>query len=108
VRASPRPGALSARSGATGAKPFNAKLVFPVYGVEEIGERSNAFRASQKQKAVRIERVMKNRDHLSLQNRVQVNQYVPATNQLHVGKRRVGKEVLARKNAHVPNGLAVL
>src|SRR5258707_5091962 len=46
---------------------------------------------------------MQSRNDTSLQNRSQIDQQVPATYQIEIGKRWVFDQVLFSKNAHIPN-----
>ena len=90
----------------SGGQLLRIDLVLSIYDLEEIRKPANAFRVSQHQNAVRIESVMEDWHDLLLQNRVHIDQHVPATDQVHVGKWRVGKDVVASENTHLPNRLA--
>ena len=49
---------------------------------------------------------MKGWNHLPLQTRLEVNQEVAATDHIHARERRVGKDVVMRKNHPFPHRLA--
>ena len=55
---------------------------------------------------MRIQRVVENRDHLLLHRRAEIDQHIAATDEVHLGKRRVVDDILPRKDAHVADGLA--
>src|SRR3954462_10989578 len=51
---------------------------------------------------------MEKRDNLALQNRAEVNQYIPAGDEIQVREGRINEHILARKNAQVPDGFVNL
>src|SRR5262245_66670743 len=49
---------------------------------------------------------MQQRQDLFLQNRLEVDQQIAATDQVHMRERRIGDDVLSREDAHVAERLA--
>ncbi len=66
---------------------------------EEVAGRCDGFRVPQQKQPGGIQAVMEHRQDLALQRRVQVNQQIPATDEIHVPKRRIVDYVLPGKNA---------
>src|SRR5258708_23596737 len=69
-------------------------FVLLVRRLKKLGETADGFRRAQKQKSLRLERVMESGQRLLLQTRLQINQEVAATDQVHARERRVGDEIL--------------
>lgn len=86
-------------------RPLQVDLVRAVHEVEEIAVLSHGFRRAEHEEPRRLERVMEDREDALLERRRQVDQHVPAGDQVEVRERRVGGEVLPREDAHVPDVL---
>ena len=74
---------------------------FAVQRGEEVGRSADGLRAPQKQDAAGIQAVVKERQELLLQLRVQVDQQVPAGQDVELGEGRVHDEVLRGKDHHL-------
>ena len=84
--------------------PVNPRL--GVQGGEEIGERADRLGAPQKQDAAGVEAVVKERDELFLELRGQVDQEVPADQDVELREGRVHDDVLGGKDRHLADLLA--
>ena len=80
-------------------------LVLLVHRLEQIGEAADGFRGAQEQKSLRLERVMERGERLLLQARLEINQQVAATDEIHARKRRVADEVLPGEDDHLAQRL---
>src|SRR5262249_43840855 len=69
------------------------------------GEPAHTLRTPEHEKTVRVQCEMKDGDQSLLQNRAQVDQQIPATDQVDAGERRVLHRVLLRKEADLVDGL---
>jgi hypothetical protein len=49
---------------------------------------------------------MKEREHLALQNWLQVDQDVPAADKVHLGERWIADQVVLREDAHIADTFA--
>ena len=58
-----------------------------------------------KQKPLRLERVMESRERLLLQTRLQINQQITATDQVHARERRIADEILPGEDDHLAQRL---
>ena len=81
-------------------------LVLLVHRLEQVGEAADGFRGAQKQKSLRLERVMERGERLLLQARLEINQQVAATDEVHARERRVADEVLPGEDDHLAQRLA--
>ena len=77
-----------------------------IHGCEKVAGRADALRSAEYQKAAGPRGIVKQRNHFSLQDRFQINQQIPATNQIHLGEWRVAQDVMLSKDAQVPDALA--
>ena len=75
---------------------------------EEGRHLADALGGAEHQEPGRRERVVKRREHPFLQPGFQVDQHVPAADEVHARERRVPSEVVAREHAHLADGLADL
>ena len=75
---------------------------------EEVGKAADGLRVPQKQEAAGIQTVVKQRQQLFLQLRGQVDEQVPAAQDVELGEGRIHDEVLRGKDHHLPDGLADL
>src|ERR1039458_6600164 len=66
-------------------------------------EASRSLSAAEQQTAVGMQRLEQGMDHAFLQGGFQIDQQIPATDQIHSGKRGVGGEVLRGENAAIPD-----
>src|SRR6185312_7268196 len=73
-----------------------------------VGKCAQAFRSTQHEISIWLKRVMERGNHPLLQGRAEINQKVPATHQVQVGKGRILGDVLVSKNAHFADGLVDL
>ena len=87
---------------------FGIKPVLLVEEVKHFGRTANRFRRAQQQTAGQLEGVMESGHDFFLEKGPQVNEHIPATDQVQVGERRIGDEVLTCENTHVPNKFADL
>lgn len=71
-----------------------------VFEGEEIFVFAHGLRAAQQWKALRLERVVKNRNDLFLQRRLEVDEHVAAAHPIHPRKGRVARHIVAGKDAH--------
>ena len=74
---------------------------FAVQRGKEVGKTADALRAAQKQDAAGIQAVVKEREELLLQLRGQVDQQVPAAQDVELGEGRIHDEVLRGKDHHL-------
>ena len=81
-------------------------LVLLVHRLEEIGEAADRFRGAQEQEPAGLERVVERGQHLLLQARLEIDQQVAATDEVHARERRIGDEVLPREDHHLAQRLA--
>ena len=73
--------------------------------LEEEREATDRLRRAQKQKPVRLERVVEHREHLLLQTRFQVDQQVPTADEVDTRERRITDEILPRKDDYLAQRL---
>src|SRR5262249_32421481 len=76
-------------------------LRFLVHQLEHITENAHRFGWAKNEIAARIKRVMKDRQTTSLQLHPEINQNIPAADQIEPRKRRIGGDVLFCKRADV-------
>ncbi len=79
-----------------------------ILGDEMLFGLSDAFGASQKQMAVTRQAEMENPQHLGLQGGVEINQHIPAGDQIETQEWRVADQVVTREHDHVAQVLAGL
>src|SRR3954469_11017671 len=89
----------------SGGGLFPVDFMFAIDGFEKFGERADGLGSTEKEKAVGLEGIMKDREHFSLQRAIEINENVAATDQVHVRKRRIIKEILPRENDGVAQAL---
>ena len=82
---------------AGGLPPIDAVLA--VQRLEELGERSDRLRRPQDQDAIRLQRVVEERDHALLQDRSQVDEHVAAGDEIEMGEGRILGDVLPGEHA---------
>src|SRR5262245_11826688 len=81
-----------------------AASIKPVLAVERdepLAMAGYCLLASQKQVAARPQRIMKQRNDLPLQTRLEVDQQVAARDQIETRKRRIANNAVIRKDAHI-------
>ena len=83
---------------------FLVDLVFLVDQREQVLERSQAFRRPQHQVPARFQGIVKSGNGALLQNGAEIDQQIPATDQVQIGERRVLDDILLCENAHFPDG----
>ncbi len=66
------------------------------------------FRGPKNEASVRLQRIAKCGDDALLQRRREIDQEIPATDQIHPRQRGIFGDVVPRKNAHLANGAADL
>ncbi len=81
-------------------------LVFLVHRLEQVGEPADRFRGAQEQEPAGLERVMERGQRLLLEGRLQIDEQVAATDQVHAREGRIGDEVLPREDDHLAQRLA--
>jgi len=69
---------------------------------------TNAFRLAEQQEPSRLQSVVENGKNLLLQQRSKIDEEVPATDKVQLGKRGILDKVLLCKDAHFTNPLAHL
>ena len=69
--------------------------------LEEVREAAHGLRRAEQQKAVRVQRVVENRDHALLHRRAEIDQHVPATDEVHFREGRIRHDILPRKDAEI-------
>src|SRR5215813_13604127 len=77
-----------------------------VIRLEQFRGRAGSLRVAQPENPRRVEGVMQQRQDLFLQDRLEVDQQVAATDQIHPREWWVGDDVLSREDAHVAERLA--
>jgi hypothetical protein len=87
---------------------FLVNLVLLVHQREQILERSQAFRRPQHQIAAWLQGIEKRGNGALLQNRAEINQQIPAADQIQVGKGRVLNDILSGEYAQFPDGFVDL
>src|SRR5882672_8329250 len=75
-------------------------FVLFVHRLKQVGEAADGFRRAQKQKPVRLERIMKSGQRLLLQTRLKINEEVATTDKVHARERRVADEILPGEDDH--------
>lgn len=80
-------------------------LVLLVYRLEEIGEATDGFRRSEIEESPGLERVMKHREQLLLQARLEIDEQVAAAKQVHAREGWIAGEVLPGEDHHLAQGL---
>ena len=91
-----------------GRPELPVELRFALQRREEVGKAADGLRVPQKQEAAGIQTVVKERQQFFLQLRGQVDQQVPAAQDVELGEGRIHDEVLRGKDHHLPDGLADL
>ena len=81
-------------------------LVLAVHRLEQIGEAPDGFGSAQQQESARAQRIVERGQRLLLQGRLQIDQQVAATHDIHAREGRVGDQVLAREDHHLAQALA--
>ena len=81
------------------------ELRLAVEGREEVEELADALGGAEEEHAVRVERVVKERDELLLEVRAEVDEEVAAADQIELGERRVLDQVVLREHEHVAEAL---
>src|SRR5687768_2971352 len=76
--------------------------MLPVHRCKKIVALSNCFGFSEKKMSLRIQREMKHAQQFVLNFRFEVNQEISATDQVHMGKWRVGDKVMLGKHHTFP------
>jgi len=79
--------------------------VLLVHRLEELREAPDGFRRAQIQEAARLERVVKDGEHLLLQARLEIDQQVAATDDVHARERGIADDVLSGEDDHLAQGL---
>ena len=96
-----------AAGGTPGSAGFlGVDLVLLVHRLEQVGEAADRFRCAQEQEPSGLERVVERGERLLLQARLEIDQQVPATDEIHARERRVADEVLPREHDHLAQRLA--
>ena len=72
--------------------------VLPIHRLEEIGEPADCLARAQKQESIRAQRIMERRQDLLLQTRLDIDEQVAATDQVHAREGRIADEILPRKD----------
>src|SRR5689334_23923269 len=72
-------------------------FVLFVRRLKQIGKPADRFRRAQKQESVWFERVMKSGHRLLLQTRLEIDQQVAATDQVHPREWRIADHILPRE-----------
>src|SRR5262249_46665716 len=85
----------------TGHDFFCVNLCALVHQLEEIAEHADRFRRTEQQITAGIERVMKDRHRAFLQLRPQIDQNVPATDEIQSREWWIGSDILPSKGAYV-------
>jgi hypothetical protein len=88
------------------APHLHVQLELAVLGLEELPARPHALRRAEPEDALGLERIVQDRHDALLQRRLQVDQQVPAADQVHPRERRVGEGVVPREYAYVADRLA--
>ena len=82
---------------------------FAVHKVKNFGTRSEqTLGISHQQEPALFQGIVEDRNDLLLQNGTEINQHIPATDQIHAGEGRIAEDILAREDAHVANRLGNL
>src|SRR5512133_685180 len=81
-------------------------LLLLVRRAEQVGVVADGFRSAEKEDSLRLERVMKGGDRLLLQSRLEVDQDVSATDEVHAREGRIVDEILPGEDHHFPQRLA--
>jgi hypothetical protein len=79
---------------------INARFV--IERVEQAGKTTHGLGAPQHQQAVMIQRIIEHRHQLLLQCGSEIDQQIAAGEEVDFRERRVGDDVLRRKNDHLP------
>src|SRR3569623_733414 len=75
------------------------QFVFAVDGNEQIGVVASAFRRAEQQGAVGLQRVMKDSQQTCLHFLLEIDQYIPTTDEIKIREWRVFQQILRRENA---------
>src|ERR1700723_1785 len=79
-------------------------LALAVYEIENFRARSEqAFAIPDQQKPVFFQSVVENRNNPLLESGTQIDQNIPATDQVHARERRIVEYILPRENAYITN-----
>ena len=79
--------------------------MFPVQGREQVRRRARGLRRPQQQDARGQQGVVEQRHHPLLHAGLEVDEHVPAADQVHAAERRIPGQVVPREDAHVADGL---
>src|SRR5262249_8066930 len=79
-----------------------------VHRQEQVGERANRLGGAQQQEAARIQPVVQHGQHALLQGHVEIDQDVPATDQVEPGEGRIDGQVVPGEDAQIAHRLADL
>ena len=80
------------------------QLPFGIQRLEIVGHFAGGFAGAQQHQSAGIEREIEKLQHLALQNRLQVDQQIAATEQGNVGKRRILDQIMLSEHHHFPDG----
>src|SRR5260221_3044441 len=80
-------------------------FVFSIDGLKKLFKPANGLGLAQEQKAFWLEGVVQGRQNLSLQVRLEINQQIPATDQVYPREGRVAQKIVPGENKHVANEL---
>ena len=94
--------------GGMGRRKPLVQLRFPFERAKEVGERTRGLRAAQEQNATWIQGEMKDRHKSLLQIRGQIDQEIPATQDVELAEGRVHHQVLRGKDHHLTDCLCHL
>src|SRR5260370_2542071 len=88
-----------------GCGRFSAiNLVLPIHQLKQVRGRANdAFRRPQHQKSPWLQRIMKDGHDPFLQNRLEVDQHVPATDDVDPRKRRILEKIVPSETTTIPD-----
>lgn len=84
---------------------MNIDLVLLVQRLEEVGDAADGLRRAQEQESSMLERIVERGQRLLLQARLEIDEQVAATDEVHLRERRVGDEILPCKNHHLAQRL---
>ena len=59
----------------------------------------------EEEKAAGLQRILENRQYSLLQRRAHVDQHVPATDEIQLGKRRIAGQIVPREDAQIAHEL---
>ncbi len=88
------------------ARLADVNLMGRIDHLEERPRVSRRLGAAEPQEPTRLQRVMKQRQNLLLEQRLHVDQHIPAADEVHPGKRRIPQHIVPREDAPVAQRLA--